>query len=61
MEVFKRGKENEALRKHCKEHRATRPPEVSNAMQLFPHVKSVTDHYRKKLEKDDLKRLAKEV
>ncbi|OCK80367.1 hypothetical protein K432DRAFT_45881 [Lepidopterella palustris CBS 459.81] len=28
---------------------------------LFPHVKSVTDHYRKKLERDDLKRLAKEV
>ncbi|KAF2182724.1 hypothetical protein K469DRAFT_690471 [Zopfia rhizophila CBS 207.26] len=28
---------------------------------IFPHVKSVTDHYRKKLEKDDLKRLAKEV
>ncbi|KAF2811860.1 uncharacterized protein BDZ99DRAFT_281967 [Mytilinidion resinicola] len=28
---------------------------------LFPHIKSVTDHYRKKLEKDDLKRLAKEV
>ncbi|KAF2205426.1 hypothetical protein GQ43DRAFT_446049 [Delitschia confertaspora ATCC 74209] len=28
---------------------------------LYPHVKSVTDHYRKKLEKEDLKRLAKEV
>ncbi|KAF2003090.1 hypothetical protein P154DRAFT_110378 [Amniculicola lignicola CBS 123094] len=28
---------------------------------IFPHVRSVTDQYRKRLEKDDLKRLAKEV
>jgi hypothetical protein len=30
-------------------------------MQLSPHVIAVTSHYRKKLEKDDIKRLSKEV
>jgi hypothetical protein len=29
--------------------------------QLSTHVMSVASHYRKKLEKDDIKRLAKEV
>jgi [histone H3]-lysine36 N-trimethyltransferase len=60
MAIVLARKTDEALRKYRKS--LFQPlPSITNAGQLFPHIKHVMQKFTKQLPKDDLKKFAKEV